>query len=533
MATAATSPTSSPSQFDLGNRTPNNLNVAARNALLRNGVGTAESEILAIRNHTRRPALTSSPLNPAAATTEGAQRASHDNPLDLHHQPPVSIAASAHRLAQETAKIHETKIAVFKAFCSAFDETAKQFTSGPAFRFAQEFSQSFIHSWENTLNGTPVTTARPSYAAAASNGIQAATGPPFNPFPVARGHKQPQPQFPTFNHQLSTPVSPPKDDLRVFVRLEDDSASRTYESYAVRTHIASKLGIELGKVPQASRTKTGWAVRATDIATRNLVIERQSEWVGDLGATKAEASQRWYTYVVDDCPRRLFDLQGGAVDQDAATLEEVTSQTGFNPVSIRPTRNDSNHLPTKTLLVSFLEPVPRRWRLFGSSKLARFLHKSPLPTQCENCWDFHSKYGCNRASHCKRCGKTGHSHETCSAPEQCANCLAPHAADFPICPARPKRVHGEVQRLNWAQRGAVRQAGARLFRQYNMETAVPAEVPSSSPAPMASSPCIQVAHTPLTGDTTQSESSVSDSSPINSPPVSPKKRRLESHSRNV
>ncbi|KJK73278.1 hypothetical protein H634G_11643, partial [Metarhizium anisopliae BRIP 53293] len=27
-------------------------------------------------------------------------------------------------------------------------------------------------------------------------------------------------------------------------------------------------------------------------------------------------------------------------------------------------------------------------------------------------------------------------------PEQCANCLGPHAADQAACPARPKRDHG-------------------------------------------------------------------------------------------
>ena len=414
MAVADSSPASSPSTFDLGERTPLNLNVAARNALLRNGAAIEETDLLAIRG-ARRPALTSSPFNTTAAATEGTQRATNGNPLDLHHQAPVSIAVTASRLAQETAKIHETKIAVFKAFCAAFDETAKQFTSGPAFRFAQEFSQSFLCSWETTLSGTPATTAKPTYAAAASSGFQGGSLPPFNPFPAARAHKESQQQFPTFSQHQPIPVAPPKEDLRVFIRLEENSSSRNYESYAIRTHIASELDIELGKVPQASRTKTGWAVRTSDLATRNLVIERQSEWIEDLGATKVEASQKWYTYVVDDCPRRLFDLQGGAVDQDAATLEEVTSQTGLKPVSIRPTRNNSDHSPTKTLLVSFLEPVPRRWRLFGSSKLARFLDKFPLPTQCENCWDFHSKYGCNRVSHCKRCGKTGHSHETCSA----------------------------------------------------------------------------------------------------------------------
>ena len=112
------------------NQTPIILNAAARSALLRSGVGTAESEILAIRAHSRRPALTSSPLNPTTGATEGAQYTTSGNPLDLEHQQPVSIAASANRLAQETAKIHEAKIAVFKAFCAAFDETANSSPTG-------------------------------------------------------------------------------------------------------------------------------------------------------------------------------------------------------------------------------------------------------------------------------------------------------------------------------------------------------------------------------------------------------------------
>ena len=104
MVIAVSSLVSSPSHFDLGNRMPINLNAAARNALLRSGVGTAESEILAIRAHSRRPALTSSPLNPTTGATERAKYTTSGNPLDLEHQQPVSIAASANRLAQEAAQ---------------------------------------------------------------------------------------------------------------------------------------------------------------------------------------------------------------------------------------------------------------------------------------------------------------------------------------------------------------------------------------------------------------------------------------------
>jgi hypothetical protein len=76
-------------------------------------------------------------------------------------------------------------------------------------------------------------------------------------------------------------VAPPRDDLRVFIRSDPDSSSWTRVNYTIRTHVAGRLGIDLARVPQASRTKTGWSVRATDIATRNLIIQRQSEWIGD------------------------------------------------------------------------------------------------------------------------------------------------------------------------------------------------------------------------------------------------------------
>lgn len=526
MATVATSPSSSVSVFDLGERTPTNLNVGARNALLRNSAATAEAEILRLRASFHHPAQTTSPPQATAAAEEGAQRANQASPHDLdlsQEHTPVALGETVNRLTQETAVIHETKIAVFKAFCAAFDETAKQFTSGHAFRFAQEFSHGFLQTWENTLHGvqTGPTIAKPSYASMASSGPPPQGSlPPFSTTLAVRNKPQ---QHPAFSQEQPTPVALPREDLRVFIRLDPDSSSWTRESYTIRTHVAGRLGIDLARVPQASRTKTGWSVRATDIATRNLIIQRQSEWIGDLGAMKAEASQKWYTYIVDNCPRQLLDLQGRPVDQDAAMLDEITSQTGLKPASFRVSRHDNNLLPTKTLIISFLEPTVRRWRLFGSSRIARLITKSPMPTQCENCWDYHSKYGCNRQTHCKLCGKTGHSHESCSAPEQCANCMAPHAADFPICPARPKRIHGTIQRLTKPQRDLVRQNGSRIFRQHNMETVMPAEAPSSSPAPARSSPCIQVATT----------LNMDDSSPPPSLPASPKKRRLETTTRNL
>ncbi|EXU94461.1 hAT family dimerization domain protein, partial [Metarhizium robertsii] len=108
----------------------------------------------------------------------------------------------------------------------------------------------------------------------------------------------------------------------------------------------------------------------------------------------------------------------------------------------------------------------RPWSLFGTSRLARLIERTNPPKQCENCWDYHTRHACNRQTRCKRCGKTNHASDSCTAPEQCANCLGPHAVDLVACPARPKRVHGLLHRLPKEQRALVRQMGSRLFQQH-------------------------------------------------------------------
>lgn len=127
-AMAATSPSSTMSLFDLGERTPTNLNIGARNVLLRNCAATSEAEILRLRDSSRRPAQTTSSLSTTEGAKEGAQRANQTRPQYLDHSQEhllVTVKETANRLIQESAQIHETKIDVFRAFCAAFDETAK------------------------------------------------------------------------------------------------------------------------------------------------------------------------------------------------------------------------------------------------------------------------------------------------------------------------------------------------------------------------------------------------------------------------
>ena len=470
MATATGSHASS-DPFDLDNHVPLIFADRARAAQLRNSSPVIDRPI-GVSPVPRRSARTpSSPLLRLsnAAATEGAQ------PEFVPYRPslepilePVSIVEGANRVAQEQTDAYNAKLAVFQAFCESFDQAAKQFTSGIEHTFANQFATSFLDFWRQSLSILPPVTA-PMYSSVVAG---------RSPLQAPGGHATPSAEAPPPAPQQTADLrlhgrpipTPPKEDLRVFVRLDAEAPARKFESYAIRTHIAAKVGIALHQIPAAFPVNSGWAVRTTDSATRDLIVQRQSEWAQDLGANTVETSRKWYTYVVANCPRRLTDLQGNEADYDEAVRGEITCQTGLSAVSIRLSRHDSNDLPSKTLLVSFLTPTQKPWRLFGSSRLARYIDKPIAPSQCDKCWDFHARHSCDRRPSCKRCGKPHHRDSNCTAPTQCANCLGPHTADFTECPARPIRSHGIYRRLTQEERNRVRKMGEQLFAQRTRQT---------------------------------------------------------------
>ncbi|KAM4066695.1 reverse transcriptase (RNA-dependent DNA polymerase) [Hirsutella rhossiliensis] len=201
------------------------------------------------------------------------------------------------------------------------------------------------------------------------------------------------------------------------------------------------------------------------------------------------------TYAASRQPSRLTDLRGVEINFDEAVKEEIACQTGLKPISIRTSRHDSGDMPTKTLIVSFLEPTQRPWRLFGASRFARYIDKPSIPSQCDKCWDFHSTQLRSNGA-LQALWQTGHRSQECTALEQCANCLGPHCADDPKCPARPKRVHGMVRRLTKEEKSLA----ADTFLESTAPRAAGGDGSSDMGAiyePAApSTPCIVVATTP-------------------------------------
>ncbi|KJK73728.1 hypothetical protein H634G_10997 [Metarhizium anisopliae BRIP 53293] len=216
-------------------------------------------------------------------------------------------------------------------------------------------------------------------ATATATGAAIATASPIRSSTTSSVYPQ---RLPTATHRQGqrAPV-PPREDLRVFVRLDADAPARNHIGYAIRAHVASKTGLELNKIPQVVQVNIGWAIRAVDKTTRDLLLERQAEWADDLGASAVEASQKWHTYAVNNCPRRLTDLYGNELDYDTAVRDEINHQTGLTPVSIRIPRRDNEQLPYKTLIISFLEPTKRPWSLFGTSRPARLIENNNPPKQ--------------------------------------------------------------------------------------------------------------------------------------------------------
>ncbi|KAG6191782.1 hypothetical protein E4U27_004217 [Claviceps purpurea] len=107
--------------------------------------------------------------------------------------------------------------------------------------------------------------------------------------------------------------APPAEDLRLLVRLEPDAPTWDKEAYAIRRAM-------------------GWAIKPTDAPTRDLLLAKEASWSSTLGASKVDRHEVWHTYVVRNCPRRLFSLTEESIDVLEAAKEEVLTQTAWQPV---------------------------------------------------------------------------------------------------------------------------------------------------------------------------------------------------------
>ncbi|KAJ3455314.1 hypothetical protein MRS44_013914 [Fusarium solani] len=301
MASSTTNPPAAPDPFDLGIHTPANLNRGARAALLQNSPAIVNGPIGVSPDPRRMAQTPSSPLNATTTTAAATEGARPDPP---HHL----LDNDRSLLSSQPIGSHTN------AFCAKFEEAAQQFTTGPERQFAQQFANSFLDSWSRELSGAGPT-PKPTYSSAATS--PPAADPGHLP-PQRQRQQQHRQQFDAPRRQgRPATIAPPREDLRVFIRLEASAPARTQSCYAIRTHICEKLGAISNKIRQVFPVRSGWAVQTADPETRDYLVEKQSEWAADLGATAIETNKTWFTYVISDFPRRLTDFHGKEVDVDS------------------------------------------------------------------------------------------------------------------------------------------------------------------------------------------------------------------------
>ncbi|SCO77345.1 uncharacterized protein FRV6_01557 [Fusarium oxysporum] len=162
-------------------------------------------------------------------------------------------------------------------------------------------------------------TPKPTYSSVAAS-LPAARPRLIHHHQQQQQHRQSDPP----HRQGQQPIiALPRQDLRVFIRLEAGAPARAHSGYAIRTLIREKLGAVLSKIRQVFQVRTGWAVLTADSETRDFLVEKQAEWAAELRATAVEMNKKWHTYVVSDFPRRLTDFRGNEVDSDSVVSDEI------------------------------------------------------------------------------------------------------------------------------------------------------------------------------------------------------------------
>lgn len=132
---------------------------------------------------------------------------------------------------------------------------------------------------------------------------------------------------------------PTKPDRRVLVRMPDHAA-KELSNYSIKKHLIDNLALNPMSLLDARRIPTGWAIFPDSIETRDTILASQDKWLAALKASKADKTETWYTYVVENTPGHLHDLAGKPVAVMAAAHDETLAQTGLLPVDYHIRRKD-------------------------------------------------------------------------------------------------------------------------------------------------------------------------------------------------
>ena len=288
----------------------------------------------------------------------------------------------------------------------------------------------------------------------------ASTAPSTYAGAAAKGASQPEPEptAPTQVKRASKPRNPRKRNL-VLLTLPEKARSEAPHPHAVK-----QLLSKTGPVSSLWSTKTGYA--ATVQGSAPDFAERAQEAAARIGA-QARAATPTYGYVVARVPTTLRELTGGVTRvTEAMIADEAAIATKRKVLRAAWSRHSPEGGLERAAVIFFTERPVKEFRLFSTSAPSRPINRVATVTQCPRCWRFHAERSCRFGHRCRLCGD-GRAEHPCPGAEKprCANCLAPHEANWPRCPLRPvPQRDGSLTRPGVEQRAEIRRAGANLSK---------------------------------------------------------------------
>ncbi|KAI1002490.1 hypothetical protein K3495_g5711 [Podosphaera aphanis] len=265
--------------------------------------------------------------------------------------------------------------------------------------------------------------------------------------------------------QPSTPrapaktAAPPRQDERLFLRLGKDHDWRQLSPAGVREAVAQHLGLTSDIIEHVYRVPTGFALKAKDEETRQVLID-SAETFTSMGA-KLEKASDLTVLRISTVPMALNTRLGRVLITEEMVINEITRITKATPFKARPHGKSRLGAIQQSWLAYFEKASAPRpgFRLLDDSGVTVRHQPQRTVQQCKRCLEFHGTRGCSRAPACWNCSSKMHSTAECKDHTKCRNCGGPHRSDSRSCLARPTR-SGPVTK---EQLVTIRQASQREF----------------------------------------------------------------------
>ena len=251
----------------------------------------------------------------------------------------------------------------------------------------------------------------------------------------------------------------PRQDERLFLRLDKDHEWRQLSPAGVREAVAKHLGLLPVIIEHVHRVPSGFGLTAKDKETRQSLLD-SAEAFTTLGAKLEEASDL-VVLRISTVPLALNTVMGRLIVSEELIRDEILRVTDTIPLKVRPHGKSRLGAPFQSWLAHFEKASAPRpgFRLFDESGVAVRHQSQRTVQQCKRCLEFHGTRGCSRAPACWNCSSKMHSTSDCKAHTKCRNCGGPHRSDSRSCLARPTR-SGPVTK---EQMVTIRQASQREF----------------------------------------------------------------------